>query len=66
VRVHILGDVQHLNTLTATDAQSTIIAFQTHQTLYAIDPIIYEYLSVLAKEKQSYISEMINIIMILK
>jgi peptide/nickel transport system substrate-binding protein len=51
VRVHVLGDVQHLNPLTATDAQSTIMGFQTHQYLYYINPKTYEYESVLAKER---------------
>lgn len=51
VRVHTLSDVQHLNTLTATGAQSTNIASQTHQSLYHIDPITYECVPVLAKGK---------------
>ena len=51
VRVHVLSDVQHLNPLTATDAQSTIQAFQTHQYLYALDPVKYDFLPVLAKQR---------------
>lgn len=57
VRVHVLGDVQHLNPLTATDAQSTIMAFQTHQLLYALNPSTYEYEPVLAKEKAKVYEE---------
>ena len=57
VRVHVLGDIQHLNTLTATGATSTSVAFQTHQLLYALNPTTYEYEPVLAKERAKVYEE---------
>ncbi len=51
VRVHSLGDVQHLNFMTATDAQSTEMGYQTHQYLYQLHPKTYEYTPVLAKQR---------------
>ncbi len=57
VRVHCLGDVQHLNPVTATDAQSTIMGFQTHQYLYTLDPVSYDYMPVLAKQRAKVYEE---------
>lgn len=51
VRVHQLGDVQHLNFTTATDNQSTLISYLTHQYLYNLDPKTYEFVPVLVKER---------------
>ncbi len=51
VRIHQLGDVQHINFVTATDNQSTIMGFLTHQYLYNLDPKTYEYVPVLVKER---------------
>lgn len=51
VRVHSLGDVQHLNFVTATDNQSTVISGLTHQLLYGLDPKTYEYVPILAKKR---------------
>ncbi len=51
VRVHALSDVEQINLINGSDAQTTIIGYQVKQALYGLHPTTYEFVPVLAKEK---------------
>ncbi len=51
VSVHLLDDINGVNFQTSRGAGSTIVSFNTHQSMYQMDPKTYEMIPVLAKEK---------------
>ncbi len=57
VRVHALSDLESLNIINSSDAMGTIVGYQTHQTLYMLNPKTYEYDPVVVKDMATVTTE---------